>query len=328
MKLKPSIFIGSSSEGLDVARAVEHHFDKYADVDVWTEDVFKLNQSYLESLLNAANLYDFAILVLTPDDILTSRNVTTPVARDNVIFEHGLFLGRLGPRRTFIICEESIKVLSDFSGISISKFRKRGDGNLTAAIKKACSQIKKAMKKNFEYAELSYLPSTPIAIGYYENFVSKICASIQDRNFKIIDRNGKIMKDIDYDSLATTLTIIIPDDLSYVEKERLKMIVKKKKLSQIIVHTEYRDFPFYVRGDFEKENTLELFDIPTTLLSSRKAIELILRKPYIGYDIDEKKLEKREIRNFKIVIDYLLTKNFGKNYDELVKFRDSSFLDQ
>ena len=60
---KPTIFIGSSSEGLETARAIKQQFDAEADVDLWNEGVFKLNASYLESLLRAVNLYDFAILV-------------------------------------------------------------------------------------------------------------------------------------------------------------------------------------------------------------------------------------------------------------------------
>ena len=325
---RPSIFIGSSSEGLDVARAVKFNLDNYADLDIWNENVFKLNQSFLESLLDAANLYDFAILVLTPDDEVISRDTTSSVPRDNVIFELGLFLGRLGWKRTFIVCEETVKVLSDLLGISIAKFRKREDGNLVSAVGSACYQIQEAMENSFRHAELSYLPSTSTAIGYYENFLSKIFSSIQDHNFKIKDVSGKIMDDINYESLQTTLTIIIPDDLSYVEPQKLKMIVKKKEWSQVIVQTEFRDFPFYVRGNFKKGNVLELFDIPTTLLASRKAIELILAKSYLGQDMDQKKLERREIRNFRIAIDFLLRKNFGNNYSEFIKLGDSSFLDQ
>jgi hypothetical protein len=323
---KPSIFIGSSSEGLSIAQAVKCWFDRYADADVWNENVFKLNQSFLESLLDAANLYDFAILVLTPDDVLVSRDVTSSVARDNVIFEHGLFLGRLGWKRTFIICEETVKVLSDLSGISIAKFRKRDDGNLVSSVGTTCYKIKEAMENSFKHAELSYLPSTSIAIGYYENFLSKISASIRDNNFKIKDSSGKMVDDINYDSLKATLTIIIPDDLSYVEPARLGRIVKR--WPQVIVHTEFRDFPFYVRGEFKEGNVLELFDIPTTLLASRKAIELVFSKSYLGLDVDEKKLERREIRNFRIAIDYLLRKNFGDDYTEFIKLGDSSFLDK
>lgn len=121
--VRTTIFIGSSSEGLEVAKAVKSLMEPKFEVDIWNENVFQLNQSYLESLLIAASLYDFAILILTPDDLLKSRGKQYKTARDNVVFEHGLFLGRLGPRRAFILCEENVKILSDFAGITVSKLK-------------------------------------------------------------------------------------------------------------------------------------------------------------------------------------------------------------
>jgi len=52
---KPSLFIGSSSEGLDIAREVELLLQDTAEVTVWNEGlgIFKLGNSYLESLINS-----------------------------------------------------------------------------------------------------------------------------------------------------------------------------------------------------------------------------------------------------------------------------------
>ena len=71
--LKPSIFIGSSSESLEIAEIVKKIFETEAEVRIWNEDVFKLNQSGLESLLREINFNDFAILILTPDDVINIR---------------------------------------------------------------------------------------------------------------------------------------------------------------------------------------------------------------------------------------------------------------
>ncbi|MBF8293921.1 MAG: hypothetical protein HW389_466 [Bacteroidetes bacterium] len=304
---RPTMFIGSSAEGLVVARAVKAHLESDIEVDIWDEGVFQLNQSSLDSLLHAASLYDFAVLVLTPDDLLKSRGKRYKAARDNVVFEHGLFLGRLGPRRAFIMCEESVKVLSDFAGITISRFTKPVKGNLRDAVANACDQIRKSIKESLHYAELGFYPSTVLAIGYFENFISKIFTSLLQKSY-VVKVNGKEQTNLQFQSF--TFTIVIPDSLGFVEKANLELTVKIKELQQIVVHSITRDFPFYVRADFRGEKELHLYDVPTTLLSSRKAIELLLSKPFIGQSWDQEKLERREIRNFRLALESLLKKNF------------------
>ena len=66
-KQRRNVFIMSSSEAKPIARAVKRHFDAEADVDVWDEDIFQLNRSYLETLINRASYYDFAIAVFASD---------------------------------------------------------------------------------------------------------------------------------------------------------------------------------------------------------------------------------------------------------------------
>jgi hypothetical protein len=328
---RPTIFIGSSSEGCSVARAIKEQFDAEADVDVWNEDVFQLNSSFLESLLRAVNLYDFAVLVFTPDDTTTSRGDIQQTPRDNVLFEHGLFLGRLGPKRAFIICEEQVKVPSDFAGITIAKYRRREDGNLKSAVGTACNQIRSAINEQMKRSELGLLPSTALAIGYHQNFIRKVVSELIANRRKLAGDSGitKIIcvredqpdgskKDVDktipisYDDFV--LQILIPtEDLSELAPDGLKSSVQN--LVQITLKTPYRPFPFYISAsekEIQQTAVLELFDIPTTLLASRKAIELILGKQYVGPSRDQDKLEKREIKNFEKTLAYLIQEDFGK----------------
>jgi predicted nucleotide-binding protein len=93
----PNIFIASSSEALPVARAVKQNFDREADVDIWTENIFKANRGYLDTLLNRASYHDFVIAVFTPDEEAVIRDRPVKVTRDNVIFEFGL-VNPLPPR--------------------------------------------------------------------------------------------------------------------------------------------------------------------------------------------------------------------------------------
>ncbi len=63
MNRRPSMFIGSSTEGLDVAKALQLALDRTADVELWTQGVFDLSFSYLESLIKEVGRVDFAALV-------------------------------------------------------------------------------------------------------------------------------------------------------------------------------------------------------------------------------------------------------------------------
>jgi Predicted nucleotide-binding protein containing TIR-like domain len=143
--LRPSLFIGSSSEGLPVAYALQAELDQLCEPLVWSQSAFEATGTTIGSLLETAQTSDFAALVLTPDDSVVTRNSPVSVARDNVVFELGLFLGSLGPRRVFIIRPRdlSLTLPSDLAGVTLLDYRyKRTDQNLQAAIGPAASRIR------------------------------------------------------------------------------------------------------------------------------------------------------------------------------------------
>ena len=48
----PCVFIGSSSEGLPVAEAIQNNMEKDPiDTYIWTQGVFELGRTYIESLI-------------------------------------------------------------------------------------------------------------------------------------------------------------------------------------------------------------------------------------------------------------------------------------
>lgn len=139
----PSVFIGSSSEGLDVAREVELQLLHVALVNLWTNGIFVLGEGTLESLVSALDNFDFAVMVLSPDDLLETRGQNFASPRDNVLFELGLFMGRLGRRRTIILSEEGVdlKMPSDLAGMTRATYRKHNNQNLSTAVSPACTKI-------------------------------------------------------------------------------------------------------------------------------------------------------------------------------------------
>ena len=53
---------------------------------MWNEGFFTISDTFIENLVNALPRFDFAALVLTPDDLTTSREASTLSPRDNVCF--------------------------------------------------------------------------------------------------------------------------------------------------------------------------------------------------------------------------------------------------
>ncbi len=147
---KPVVFIGSSSGGVQIARAIQQNLADDCDIRLWTQGVFsELGNSYLESLINELDKADFAILVLTEDDITISRNQQTVSPRDNVLFELGLFMGRLGRNRSFFVYDKNtnIKIPSDLSGIIGAAFTMQQSGELIPSLGPACTEIRNSVIK-------------------------------------------------------------------------------------------------------------------------------------------------------------------------------------
>lgn len=120
----PIVFVGSSSESRRLAQAIQNNLSNAAHVQLWTQAVFQPSDSFLEGLLNECQSADFAVMVLSPDDITKSRNIVEASPRDNIIFEAGLFMGALGRKRVFLLVPKnsSIKKPSDLSGITMLEY--------------------------------------------------------------------------------------------------------------------------------------------------------------------------------------------------------------
>jgi hypothetical protein len=143
----PTLFIGSSSEGLPVAENLQFVLDDYCEATVWNQGVFGLSGTGIGSLVKATRSYDFAVLVLTADDLVTRRKKVNAVARDNVLFEAGLFVGAIGLKRTFLVnCrDDDLDLPSDLEGVTRATYRRRGDAQLRAALTPVGLQIREVM---------------------------------------------------------------------------------------------------------------------------------------------------------------------------------------
>ncbi|MCG2817319.1 MAG: nucleotide-binding protein, partial [Candidatus Aminicenantes bacterium] len=125
MDRKPRVFIGSSMEGLPVARKLQGSLCEDFFIEIWNQGTeFGLGTHTLEALEDVIGIYDFGVFVFTPDDKLYTRGETKSVARDNVIFELGLFTGKLGRTRAFIVKPRgtAITIPSDLAGVTTATY--------------------------------------------------------------------------------------------------------------------------------------------------------------------------------------------------------------
>jgi len=142
---KIRVFIISSAEALPMARIVQSAFqyDPFTTV-VWTDGVFKVANYTLQSLEDEVDNSDFAVAIAHADDFTACRGKNWPSPRDNVIFELGLFMGRLGRSRAILMepREEKVKLPSDLAGVTTIPYRFEKGLDAAALMAPACNQLR------------------------------------------------------------------------------------------------------------------------------------------------------------------------------------------
>jgi hypothetical protein len=304
MDFKPTLFIGSSKEGLLVAKQFASQLEDLVEVTLWPK-AFEFNRSNYDNLVGQLAFYDYALLVATADDIVLSRSKIADSPRDNVLFEFGLFAGGLGRHRVFLAIEESIKLPSDLSGITLPYLPKTDSPEFADALESCAKEIKSTIVGKEDTYDLGFLPSTALAYGYFVNFVERTVERLledkkEGKHFRLEDGRSISIS-------ALKVTILLPNDLANnmfkkVKAKRLRDGWHKLKVDP----RDIRDYDFSIDISRVGEGVLHLVDIPLTLNALNKAIELYSQKAHIGKDKKESLLEYREIRNFKRTLEYLI----------------------
>lgn len=124
---KRKVFIGSSTEALNVARALQgelHRQNPSLAVTVWDQSIVNPSQYFLPELVKEIKDSQFAIFVFHSDDVAVVRGKTRLIPRDNVTFECGLACGILGKDNVFLFKEQKCKILSDYIGVQYTEYDK------------------------------------------------------------------------------------------------------------------------------------------------------------------------------------------------------------
>ncbi len=122
---RPEIFIASSSEAAPLAVRLQEALRDVCEPYVWNQQTFSQpGQTYIEALEREISVRDFVILLLTPDDVVTSRDVSQPAMRDNILFELGMGMGAIGRGRCFALVPhgQNVRIPSDLAGIILLEY--------------------------------------------------------------------------------------------------------------------------------------------------------------------------------------------------------------
>jgi hypothetical protein len=302
---KKKIFIGSSSEELSIAEKVRDQLQPNFDVTIWNEkvwdtSVFKINQNFLADLLKASLQFDFGILIGTTDDKVIFRGEEVMQPRDNVIFELGLFTGRLGTSKCAFLIEKDVKLLSDFKGLTLAYF----DKTSTTSLENAVKGIEEMFFASVD-DEINFFPSSTLASVYFTNLINPICRYIiENGGFTINDNLYKKCK----------INVIVPDKINddvNVQFERMK-----SKITTETVSFKYAGRPRTIIIDAQiKDETVEFLEFPTIIAGINHSISNLLPHDFNKQSPDYSSILERELRRFITTLKKLLIRN---SFDELV----------
>ncbi|POO57211.1 TIR domain-containing protein [Agrobacterium rosae] len=147
---KPRMFIMSSVEGLAVANEIQTGLQHDVLATVWPNGVFWAGGYPLESLETAVAESDFGVAVALFEDIVeTGRGDRRPTIRDNVLFELGMFMGRLGRRRSILVFPKlpGLVLPSDLHGLIPASYLPGDDKDLPSLLGPVCHQIRKIIQQ-------------------------------------------------------------------------------------------------------------------------------------------------------------------------------------
>ncbi len=151
----PSVFIGSSTGTLAIAESVKRILENDANARVWNVS-FEPGSWILQVILDYSQKSDFGLFVMAPDDRSVIKDQEQYSVRDNVLFEIGVFMGALGPKRTFVLWPSKfsgkLRLPSDLHGLTMVEYGidiatyAREDGATLGKLKRQLSAINSAIE--------------------------------------------------------------------------------------------------------------------------------------------------------------------------------------
>ena len=315
---KPHAIVFSSGKAYAVAEAVKENLERHGFLaDTWKEDFFEENNTAaLNTFLKKLLCYDLAVLVLGADDLRVeaTTGTTVNVPRDNVVFELGASMARMGTKKTFVIAptEPKVTLPTYFLGLNPLTYEPRKNGSLVAATGTACKKIDERFYALDEDAFHSDLPAVGLAYGYFYNFVRPIHDSLlEPQSIPNPSAQEPWLPEHGY-----SLTVLVPAKLMNRKTADSYLTSKLHTVNVQLQLKDGRDMSIYPLPRKNGKSSLHIFDIPTTLLTSEKVIgrvdhfwgggdrkfrELLVRRELVSFGrrirglLSEEQLDQRQV---------------------------------
>lgn len=272
--MKRKLFIGSSSESVEIAQKVRKAIDEkcngWLETVLWKDSgVFELNHDTLSCLVKQSRMCDYGVFIGYADDCILTRKSLRKTTRDNVIFELGLFMGALGLSRAFVIT--SVKLPSDMDGVTTIRY------NGSNVPQDKIDQLVEKIEKTKDSYRLGHRQSTALAVGYFNNFLKPTLDMLSSEGF-----------DFKFDVLVP---LNISDMPKRIEKYELSANSKVEAINSGPIQIHKRD-----------ADGREYWDIPRLLRTLEDLISFIEPRNEPGDNPDYNTLLNIELDNFRNVL--------------------------
>lgn len=120
-KQLPELFLASSAESLELTHQLQNALKHYFHAKPWTAGAVRPSKTPVQSLERELGKAQYAVFIFGNDDTVISRRRQYDAVRDNVLLELGMFIGRLGSERCFVVLpqeRQKLKVPSDLEGFT------------------------------------------------------------------------------------------------------------------------------------------------------------------------------------------------------------------
>ena len=163
--------------------------------------------------------------------------------------------------------------------------------------------LKTTIDERVTLGYLGLLPSTVIAISYYENFVKLLADEIVRQGDKVQIGNQKYS--------SAKIRVVIPSTLDADMKRQATMYFRKLNYRSCSISTAHRNYPIYVESVYDANDGghIVIADLPTILNGIDRAIDIYFKVGYIGKTYEQQLTEERELSNFTRVLKMLISQD-------------------